>query len=163
MAYDVGLNEWSKIQAPMRRFLRSPSLAVARGKVVMVAAVEKRKLSVPRSVRVWELQEEGGGEGRGWVEVERMPAEFFQQFEEVEGGRGFECIGSGEFVAVTVKGSAEVLLFDVGRREWRWAPHCPFNVGGGGLRGLGYEPRLATPAVGLIDPATMVAVQGFGG
>nr|BBC44064.1 unusual floral organs protein [Lilium formosanum x Lilium longiflorum] len=162
LAYDVGGNAWYKIQAPMRRFLRSPSLAACGdGRVVLVAAVEKSKLSVPRSVRLWGLQTDGVT----WAEVERMPPEVYVQFEEAEGGGGFECVGSGELIAITTKQSRDVLLFDFYSKAWRWAPQCPFlhRVGGDGvLRGFGYEPRLATPALGLLDSSSL-AFQSFGG
>ncbi|KAK8971184.1 Protein UNUSUAL FLORAL ORGANS [Platanthera guangdongensis] len=153
LAYDVAGNVWSKIQAPMRRFLRSPSLAV-RGSsaVLIIAAVEKSKLSVPRSVRVWSLQPCA----KAWAEVERMPPEIYRQFSEAEGGRGFEAVGHGDILAVTIKGSTDVLLFDFGRKEWRWAPPFPFSsTTSGELRGFAYEPRLATPAVGLIDSSSL--------
>ncbi|KAK8921326.1 Protein UNUSUAL FLORAL ORGANS [Platanthera zijinensis] len=153
LAYDVAGNVWSKIQAPMRRFLRSPSLA-ARGSsaVLLIAAVEKSKLSVPRSVRVWSLQPCA----KAWAEVERMPPEIYRQFSEAEGGRGFEAVGHGDILGVTIKGSTDVILFDFGRKEWRWAPPFPFSSSTSGeLRGFAYEPRLATPAVGLIDSSSL--------
>ncbi|XP_038970991.1 protein ABERRANT PANICLE ORGANIZATION 1-like [Phoenix dactylifera] len=162
LAYDVASNAWCKIQPPMRRFLRSPSLAECGGRVLLVAAVEKSRLSVPRSVRLWSLQPCG----RAWAEVERMPQEVYVRFSEAEAGRGFECVGNAEFMAITIKGSTDVLLFDFYRKEWRWAPPCPFIRGaaaGGGLRGFAYEPRLATPAIGLLDSSSSMPFQGFNG
>ncbi|MQL74125.1 hypothetical protein Taro_006501 [Colocasia esculenta] len=154
LAYDVATDEWSKLQAPMKRFLRSPSLVEFDGKVVLVAAVEKSKLAVPRSVRLWGLQPGG----RAWAELERMPPQVHAQFVEAEGGRGFEGVGNGSLLAITIRGSNDVLLFDGNRRVWRWLPPCPFlQMGGGdvllrgGLRGFPFEPRLATPAVGLLQ------------
>lgn len=159
LSYDVAANDWSKIQAPMRRFLRSPSLALRGGSpasVLIIAAVEKSKLSVPRSVRIWSLQPSS----KAWAETERMPPEIYRQFSEAEGGRGFECAGHGDILAITIKGSTDVILFDFVSREWRWAPPCPFTGGGGGgegieMKGFAYEPRLATPAVGLIDSSSL--------
>ncbi|KAH0453572.1 hypothetical protein IEQ34_017896 [Dendrobium chrysotoxum] len=155
LSYDVASNDWSKIQAPMRRFLRSPSLALRGGSppsVLIIAAVEKSKLSVPRSVRVWSLQPCS----KAWTETERMPPEIYRQFSEAEGGRGFECVGHGDILAITIKGSTDIILFDFITKEWRWAPPCPFTSGSGGeLRGFAYEPRLATPAVGLIDSSSL--------
>ncbi|EHA8591360.1 Protein UNUSUAL FLORAL ORGANS [Cocos nucifera] len=161
LAYDVASNAWCKIQPPMRRFLRSPSLAECGGRVLLVAAVEKSRLSVPRSVRLWALQPCG----RAWAEVERMPQEVYVRFSEAEAGRGFECVGNAEFMAITIKGSTDVLLFDFYRKEWRWAPPCPFIRGaaGGALRGFAYEPRLATPAIGLLDSSSSMPFQGFNG
>ncbi|XP_058096297.1 protein UNUSUAL FLORAL ORGANS [Magnolia sinica] len=150
LAYDGSANEWWKIQAPMRRFLRSPSLLECRGKLVLVAAVEKNKLNVPKSVRMWGLQ----SCGRTWVEVERMPQELYEQFAEAEGGRGFECVGNGDFIVMTICGSDAVLLFDFYRKGWNWVPPCPFAPGPG-LRGFAYEPRLATPALGLLHPSSL--------
>nr|XP_009393262.2 PREDICTED: protein UNUSUAL FLORAL ORGANS [Musa acuminata subsp. malaccensis] len=168
MAYDVGTNAWEKIQPPMRRFLRSPSIVeCGGGRVVLVAAVEKSKLSVPRSVRMWALQPCG----RAWAEIDRMPHDVHAQFSEAEGGRGFECVGHGDFLAITIKGSNDVLLFDFYRKEWRWAPPCRFLHGGGsssssgcgGLRGFAYEPRLATPCMALLDSSSFIPFQGFSG
>ncbi|KAJ6327338.1 hypothetical protein OIU78_014254 [Salix suchowensis] len=48
LAYEIAANSWCKIQAPMRRFLRSPRLVESRGKLLLVAAVEKSKLNVPK-------------------------------------------------------------------------------------------------------------------
>ncbi|KAI3669100.1 hypothetical protein L6452_40323 [Arctium lappa] len=162
LGYDMGRNEWCKIQAPMRRFLRSPSLVDIRGKLVLIAAVEKSKLNVPRSLRMWRLQ----SCGTTWVEIERMPQQLYAQFAEVEGGRGFTCVGNGEFVVVMITGTAapeKALLFDFGRKRWVWIPPCPYVAGhgcggdvGGGveLNGFAYEPRLATPVTGLLDQLT---------
>ncbi|XP_023745499.1 protein UNUSUAL FLORAL ORGANS [Lactuca sativa] len=152
LGYDMSRNEWCKIQAPMRRFLRSPSLIESKGKLVLLAAVEKSKLNVPRSLRMWALQSCGAT----WVEIERMPQQLYAQFTELEGGRGFTCVGNGEFVVVMIMGTAaeKALLFDFGRKRWVWIPPCPYVSGGGGgieLNGFAYEPRLATPVTGLLD------------
>ncbi|KAJ0753525.1 putative F-box domain, galactose oxidase/kelch, beta-propeller, kelch-type beta propeller [Helianthus annuus] len=151
LSYDMGRNEWSKIQAPMRRFLRSPSLVESRGRLVLIAAVEKSKLNVPRSLRMWALQ----SCGTTWVEIERMPQQLYAQFAELEGGRGFTCVGNGEFVVVMITGTAaeKAVLFDFVRKRWVWVPRCPY-VGGGELNGFAYVPRLATPVTGLLDQLT---------
>ncbi|CAA7405526.1 unnamed protein product [Spirodela intermedia] len=162
LSYDIAGDVWKKLQAPMKRFLRSPSLVELAGGVAMVAAVEKRKLAVPRSVRVWGLKE------GGWAEVERMPAAVHEEFAAEERGRGFEAVGEGGTVAITIRGSGAVLVFELRRREWRWLPACPLLRngaacgGGGGLRGFAFEPRLATPALGLLQaaPPTPFPFQG---
>ncbi|KAL5977516.1 hypothetical protein ACLOJK_021863 [Asimina triloba] len=153
--YDPRTNEWQEIQAPMKRFLRSPSLVECRGRLLLVAAVAKSKLNVPKSVRLWALQ----ACRQTWTEVGRMPRELYEQFAAVEDGRGFDCVGSGDFVAFTIRGADEVLLFDFYRQYWNWVPPCPYMAGSSGGRGRGrgwrafaYEPRLATPALGLLDP-----------
>ncbi|KAK9067445.1 hypothetical protein SSX86_014774 [Deinandra increscens subsp. villosa] len=155
LAYDMNRNEWSKIQAPMRRFLRSPSLVETNGKLVLIAAVEKSKLNVPKSLRMWALQ----SCGTTWVEIERMPQQLYLQFAELEGGRGFSCVGNGSFVVVMITGTAgeKGLLFDFTRKRWVWVPRCPY-VGGGGeeLSGFGYVPRLATPVTGVLDQLTTI-------
>ncbi|KAJ0975924.1 hypothetical protein J5N97_017889 [Dioscorea zingiberensis] len=147
LSYDVAGNDWSKIQAPMRRFLRCPSLVEFSGRLVLVAAVEKSKLNVPRSLRLWLLQPCG----RAWAELDRMPSEVYRQFSEAEAGHGFECVGHGHFLAITIKATSDILLFDSRRKVWWWAPPCPFSRDRRGLRGFAYEPRLATPSVGLIE------------
>nr|ANS10153.1 unusual floral organs protein [Gerbera hybrid cultivar] len=154
LGYDMARNEWCKIQAPMRRFLRSPSLVESKGKLVLIAAVEKSKLNVPRSLRMWGLQ----SCGTTWVEIERMPQQLYAQFADLEGGRGFTCVGNGDFVVVMIVGMAtqKALLFDFGRKRWLWIPSCPYVAAGHGcgaveLNGFAYEPRLATPVTGLLD------------
>ncbi|KAK9133812.1 hypothetical protein Scep_013340 [Stephania cephalantha] len=173
LSYDVSSNQWLKIQAPMRRFLRSPSLVECRGRLVLVAAVEKSKLNVPRSMRLWGLQGNSGTANAAWVEVERMPQQLYEQFVEEERGSGFDCVGHGDFIVITVRGSSErILLFDFYRKVWHWVPQCPFvacgvgGVGGGGgdgngLHGLAFEPRLATPAMALLDQPPFT-FQSFG-
>ncbi|KAK3131030.1 hypothetical protein QOZ80_6BG0501140 [Eleusine coracana subsp. coracana] len=189
LVFDVATNAWTKVQPPMRRFLRSPALVELGGgrqsevRVGMVAAVEKSRLSVPRSVRVWALRSgapssSGGG---AWTEVARMPPDVHEQFAAAEGGRGFECAAHGDFVVLAPRAAAgpapeNVLIFDSRRDEWRWAPPCPYHhhhpyVGNGGAGGGGgagfrlfaYEPRLATPAIGLLDATAPMALHGMQG
>nr|QFR35806.1 aberrant panicle organization 1 protein [Garnotia stricta var. longiseta] len=176
LVFDVAANVWSKVQPPMRRFLRSPALVELGGgrereaRVALVSAVEKSRLSVPRSVRVWTLrggQGAAGGSGGGggaWTEVARMPPDVHVQFAAAEGGRGFECAAHGDFVVLAPRGAASpVLVFDSRHDEWRWAPPCPYPyvggiaVGGAGFRVFAYEPRLATPAIGLLDATAPAA------
>ncbi|KAF0904922.1 hypothetical protein E2562_038704 [Oryza meyeriana var. granulata] len=184
LVFDVAANVWSKVQPPMRRFLRSPALVELGGRregaarVALVSAVEKSRLSVPRSVRLWTLRGGGhGGPGGGaWTEVARMPPEVHAQFAAAEGGRGFECAAHGDYVVLAPRGPvaqapASALVFDSRRDEWRWAPPCPYVVahGGGGIVGgagflvFAYEPRLATPAIGLLDATAPVALHGMHG
>ncbi|XP_054800943.1 protein UNUSUAL FLORAL ORGANS [Prosopis cineraria] len=150
LCHDISSNTWSKIQAPMRRFLRSPSLIESKGKLLLVAAVEKSKLNIPRSLRVWVLQ----ACGTTWVETERMPQQLYVQFAEMEGGNGFDCVGHGEFIVIMIRGTDKVLLFDICRKRWQWIPPCPFvasSSGASALHGFAYEPRLAAPVTGLLD------------
>ncbi|KAJ9707870.1 hypothetical protein PVL29_000108 [Vitis rotundifolia] len=168
LAYDITANNWWKIQAPMRRFLRSPSLVESRGRLILVATVEKSKLNVPKSLRIWGLQ----ACGTTWVEIERMPQQLYLQFAEVEGSQGFDCVGHGEFIAIMIRGSDKALLFNIYGKTWQWIPPCPFLSGGGGsssssgegceLHGFAYEPRLATPVTTLLDQLTL-PFQPFNG
>ncbi|KAE8698874.1 Protein UNUSUAL FLORAL ORGANS [Hibiscus syriacus] len=152
LAYDMAANKWFKIQAPMRRFLRSPGLVESRGKLVLVAAVEKIKLNVPKSLRLWSLQDCG----TTWVEIDRMPLQLYMQFAQFEGGNGFDSVGHGEFIVIMIRGTDKGLLFDICRKRWQWIPACPYidcdnNGEDVELRGLAYEPRLATPVIGLLS------------
>ncbi|XP_034696886.1 protein UNUSUAL FLORAL ORGANS [Vitis riparia] len=168
LAYDIAANNWWKIQAPMRRFLRSPSLVESRGRLILVATVEKSKLNVPKSLRIWGLQ----ACGTTWVEIERMPQQLYLQFAEVEGSQGFDCVGHGEFIAIMIRGSDKALLFNIYGKTWQWIPPCPFLSGSGGsssssgesceLHGFAYEPRLATPVTTLLDQLTL-PFQPFNG
>nr|GLL29076.1 protein UNUSUAL FLORAL ORGANS [Ipomoea trifida] len=175
LSYDISSNTWCKIQAPMRRFLRSPNLVESGGRLIMVAAVEKSNLNVPRSLRLWGLQDCG----TTWAEIERMPQQLYAQFAEIENAQGFNCVGHGEFVVIMIKNSDKALLFDFGRKRWVWVPPCPFvhqdsTFGGGGygdqggagcgneLHGFAYEPRLAAPVTALLDQFTL-PFQSFTG
>ncbi|XP_050231035.1 protein UNUSUAL FLORAL ORGANS [Mercurialis annua] len=163
LAYDITANNWIKIQAPMRRFLRSPSLVESRGKLIMVAAVEKSKLNVPKSLRLWSLQPCGAT----WVEIERMPQQLYVQFSDLEGGRGFNCVGHGEFIAIMIRGSDKSLLFDICRKMWQWIPPCPYVMSSSGdddgeLHGFAYEPKLAVPVTALLHQLTL-PFQSFSG
>ncbi|CAN6177215.1 unnamed protein product [Urochloa humidicola] len=187
LVFDVAANVWSKVQPPMRRFLRSPALVELGGgrereaRVALVAAVEKSRLSVPRSVRVWTLRGGGGGGaaaaagggGGAWTEVARMPPDVHAQFAAAEGGRGFECAAHGDYVALAPRRppASPVLVFDSRHDEWRWAPPCPYPYAGGigpggggaGFRVFAFEPRLATPAIGLLDATAPAALHGMQG
>ncbi|WJX52786.1 hypothetical protein P8452_38857 [Trifolium repens] len=154
LAYDVVTNTWFKIQAPMRRFLRSPNLVECKGKLLLVAAVEKSKLNVPKSLRVWCLQSCGSV----WCETERMPQQLYVQFSEMENGNGFECVGNGEFIVIMIKGISDNkgLVYDIGKKKWQWIPTCPYvGYDGFELHGFAYEPRLATPVTALLDQLVM--------
>ncbi|GMI87866.1 UNUSUAL FLORAL ORGANS [Hibiscus trionum] len=152
LAYDMAANKWFNIQAPMRRFLRSPGLVESQGKLVLVAAVEKTKLNVPKSLRLWGLQDCG----TTWVEIERMPLQLYMQFAQLEGGNGFDSVGHGEFIVIMIRGTDKGLLFDICRKRWQWIPACPYlgcdnNGEDVELHGLAYEPRLATPVISLLS------------
>ncbi|KAL6561841.1 hypothetical protein OROGR_002848 [Orobanche gracilis] len=189
LSYDIAMNQWCKIQAPMRRFLRSPNLVAVgnknHSKLILVAAVEKSKLNVPKSLRLWTLQECG----TLWVEIERMPQQLYNQFAEIEGGLGFSCVANGEFVVILIKGSSaeKALMFDFSAKRWVWVPPCPTyrnnnnnnnnnnmssgcssgrgrrGGGGGGeegddddgLHGFAYEPRLSVPITALLEQLTL--------
>ncbi|XP_074347995.1 protein UNUSUAL FLORAL ORGANS [Apium graveolens] len=151
LTYDISSNLWCKIQAPMKRYLRSPNLVVINNKLVLVAAVEKSKLNVPKSLRLWALQSCGAA----WAEIDRMPLQLYAQFEAEENGRGFNCVGNGEYVAVVIRGSGKAVLFDMGMKRWQWIPACPYENGGGELHGFAYDPKLATPVTGLLDQLTV--------
>ncbi|OEL19348.1 Protein UNUSUAL FLORAL ORGANS [Dichanthelium oligosanthes] len=189
LVFAVAANVWSKVQPPMRRFLRSPALVELGGgrereaRVALVAAVEKSRLSVPRSVRVWTLRGGHGGAaaaaaggsatgGGAWSEVARMPPDVHAQFAAAEAGRGFECAAHGDFVVLAPRVPASpVLVFDSRHDEWRWAPPCPYpyvagigaGASGAGFRVFAYEPRLATPAIGLLDATAPAALHGMQG
>jgi hypothetical protein len=151
LVFDQVSNSWSKIQPPMRRFLRSPYLVELSSDegVGLVAAVEKNRLNVPRSVRIWSLLPCG----HSWVEISRMPVDAHERFyENCGGGNGmgaFECAGHGGLVAFLAGINSDVLLFDVPRRQWSWVPSCPYPHQGG-FKVFAYEPRVAAPAMGLL-------------
>lgn len=157
LSHDVSSNTWCKIQAPMRRFLRSPNLVESRGRLLLIAAVEKSKLNIPKSLRVWILQ----ACGTMWVETERMPQQLYLQFAELEDGKGFECVGHGEFIVIVIRGTDKALLFDICRKRWQWIPPCPYTASAA-LHGFAYQPRLATPVTALLDQLAL-PFQSFNG
>ncbi|KAB2601720.1 protein UNUSUAL FLORAL ORGANS-like [Pyrus ussuriensis x Pyrus communis] len=159
LAYDVAANNCWTIEAPMRRALRSPTLMESSGKLLLVSAVEKSKLNVPKSLRIWGLQ----ACGTTWVEMERMPQQLYVQFDDLENGNGYRCVGHGEFITIMILGSDKALLFDMSRKRWQWIPPCPYVHAGvdGDLHGFAYEPWLATPVTGLLDQLTTIPFQAF--
>ncbi|KAI3962752.1 hypothetical protein MKW92_005594 [Papaver armeniacum] len=140
--YDVGLNEWFEIEAPMRRHLRSPNLVECRGRLVLIAAVEKSKLKRSSSTSCTNNQQ------KKWLEAEKMPQNLYKQFSEAggDGDEGFDCVGNGNFIIITLPGSDNMLLFDFYQKAWQWIPPCPYSGGDGGLRGFAYEPQLLHPS-----------------
>lgn len=159
LVFDPMSNSWSKIQPPMRRFLRSPNLVEILANdggigIGLAAAVEKNRLNVPRSVRVWSLQLQPGG--HSWVEISRMPIDVHARFYENCMHGAFECAGHGGLIAFLAGGTnsnSDVVLLNVSRKEWRWAPSCPYPHQGG-MKVFAYEPRIATPAIGLLTIAS---------
>lgn len=144
LAYDTEQGVWSKIQAPMRRFLRTPNLVECRGRLVLVAAVEKNKLNVPKSIRIWGLQHSK----TGWVELERMPQSLYEEFMRVSGEKAFSCIGHGNLILITLSDSPDMLMYDFYEKVWRWSPRCPFlsaptsDASRHGFLAFPFDPRL---------------------
>jgi hypothetical protein len=97
LVFDVAANVWSKLQPPMRRFLRLPSLVELGGgrqseaRVRMVAAVEKSRLSVPAERARLDPARLAAAGGVDQGAVARMPPDVHEQFAATEGARGFEC------------------------------------------------------------------------
>ena len=119
-----GGGEWTKIEAPMRRFLRTPNLVECRGRLVLVAAVEKNKLNVPKSIRIWGLQQSR----TSWIELERMPQALYDDFMMVSRKKAFHCIGHGNLILITLPDSPEMIIYDFYEKVWRWAARCPFAL-----------------------------------
>ncbi|XP_024543816.1 protein UNUSUAL FLORAL ORGANS [Selaginella moellendorffii] len=143
LAYDVESGTWNKIQAPMRRFLRTPNLVECRGRLVMVAAVEKNRLNVPKSIRIWGLQHPKSV----WIELERMPQALYEEFMRISCERAFYCIGHGNYILLTIQECSEVLMYDFYEKLWRWLPRCPFlgeieHPAQGFMQGFAFSPRL---------------------
>ncbi|WCJ33306.1 Protein ABERRANT PANICLE ORGANIZATION 1 [Euphorbia peplus] len=151
MAYEMSSNVWVELKAPMKRYLRCPSLLESRGRLIVVADIKKIKLSVPKSFRIWRLE----SCGKDWFELDKMPQQLYDQFTEIEGGRGFSCVGHGEFIVVVIRGSDKGLVYDMCRKRWEWMPACPYVHGGDELHGFAYEPRLAVPVTALLDHFTI--------
>lgn len=144
LAYQIDEGAWSKIQAPMRRFLRTPNLVVCRDRLLLVAAVEKNKLNVPKSIRIWGLQTPNNV----WVELERMPQSLYDDFIRVSCDSAFTCIGHGDLILITIRESADQILeFNTLTKIWRWLPRCPYigNFERKGLQGFPLEARLDGP------------------
>nr|QPD99016.1 UNUSUAL FLORAL ORGANS [Thalictrum thalictroides] len=155
--FDVLTNQWSQMEPPMRRHILSPCLVECKGRLYLVAKVAKNKLKVPKSLRVWRLSTDGSK----WDNFVCLQQLDYDQFIAVENGKGFDCVGSGDFIAITVKGSDITLLYDLFQKTWDWIPPCPFlynaastsnGCGGGrGLHGFAYEPQPFTPVMDLFN------------
>lgn len=91
-----------------------------------------------------------------------MPQQLYNQFAEIEWGRGFNAVAHGNFVVILIKGSHRALLFDFSEKRWSWISPCPYTGGGGGgggggddLHGFAYEPRLVVPITALLEQLTL--------
>jgi hypothetical protein len=134
LEHDPGAGSWAHIQAPMRRFLRSPSLLECRGRLLLAAAVDKSKLNVPRSIRIWGLQ----ASRAAWAELERMPQPLYDDVVRLSRGAddnddddkpaAFQCTGHGNHILIILPGSPHMLLYHLYDKVWRWAPTCPFDT-----------------------------------
>jgi hypothetical protein len=171
LVFDVAANVWSKLQPLMRRFLRLPSLVELGGgrqseaRVRMVAAVEKSRQRA-RGACASGPCAAGGGGGRG-----RGPrcsgADAAGRARAVRRHRGCPWVRVHVLAprGPASPAPADVLVFDARSDEWRWAPPCPYPYArnGAGFRLLAYEPRLATPAIGLFDATAPMAFHGTPG
>ncbi len=77
IAYDIKTAEWMELQVPPPKFLFCSFLIERRGKLMFVGGVGTQRIC--EHVHIWQLSQ-GGGTQQQWVEVAKMPHEYFCQF-----------------------------------------------------------------------------------
>ncbi|KAH9304954.1 hypothetical protein KI387_009358, partial [Taxus chinensis] len=83
----------SKIHAPMRNFLRTPNNLVEWDRrLILVAAIEKSKLNVPKSIQMWGLKHSRNA----WMELEQTPHPLYPDFIRVSENEEVEVDGFGD-------------------------------------------------------------------
>ncbi|OAE33934.1 hypothetical protein AXG93_1952s1100 [Marchantia polymorpha subsp. ruderalis] len=126
MNVDAGL--WSKLEAPLPRFLVRPRLVERGGSLLLVGGVHKYwrqgwNSLKPQSVRIWELDQIN----MVWVEIGRMPEDVHSHFVATLGHetQDFKCAGLGQLMFFTSRCSwgFSLVMFNFLTREWTWIPY----------------------------------------
>ncbi|CAM6103291.1 unnamed protein product [Calypogeia fissa] len=132
MLVNVEEGVWSKLEAPLPRFLVRPRLVERNGSLLLVGGVHKYwkqgwNFLKPQSVRVWELDQTN----MVWVEIGRMPEEIHNKFVATlgDGIQDFKCAGLDNLMYFTSRCSSgfSVVLFNFLTNSWSWMPY-PENL-----------------------------------
>lgn len=90
------------------------------GKLYLIGGIGSNGIS--RSMKLWEL-----GEGRKWVEVERVPEMMCRKFMSVcyHNYEHVYCFWHKGMICICCYTWPEILYYRVSRRTWHWLPKCP--------------------------------------
>ncbi|XP_024361156.1 F-box/kelch-repeat protein At5g15710 isoform X1 [Physcomitrium patens] len=152
IAYDLKTATWDEVAVPPPEFLFCTFLIQRRNRLFLVGGAGTERIC--EHVHMWELKQVDG-EGKQWVEVEKMPHEYFQIFFKERTATDLKCSGHGDLVYFykdshtqfnLATGYLQVLVCDFSKKqtEWRWLPKCPLSMNflKFSIRGLFLDPTL---------------------
>lgn len=143
IAYDLKTATWNEVAVPPPEFLSCSFLIQRRNRLFLVGGIGPERTC--EHIYFWELKQVKG-EKKQWVEVEKMPHEYFQVFFKDKASSDLKCAGHGDLVYFYKDSHTQVLLCDFSktRTEWRWLPKCPLSMSflKFSTRGLFLDPTL---------------------
>ncbi|KAJ3695181.1 hypothetical protein LUZ60_000558 [Juncus effusus] len=93
-------------------------------RLILVGGIAKNdRPDIIKGIGIWELERKS--EGWNWREITKMPHKYFQGFGEFDDV--FASSGAEDLVYIQSYGSTLLLVFEMERREWRWAGKCPVS------------------------------------
>jgi hypothetical protein len=85
---------WTEVPAPPPKFLFCSFLIERRGNLMLVGGVGTQHIC--EHVYIWQLSLQGSTQQ--WVEVAKMPHEYFLQFSKERNASDLKCVGNVDFV-----------------------------------------------------------------
>jgi hypothetical protein len=107
IAYDIKTAEWMELQVPPPKFLFCSFLIECRGKLMFVGGVGTQRIC--EHVHIWQLSQ-GSGTQQQWVEVAKMPHEYFLQFFKERNASDLKCAGNADLVYFFKDSHTEVAI-----------------------------------------------------
>lgn len=144
IAYDMETATWNEVAVPPPEFLFCSFLIQRRNQLFLVGGVGTERIC--EHVHIWELKPTQGEKVVQWVEVEKMPHEYFRFFFKEKTASDLKCAGHGDLIYFYKDSHTKVLVCDFSKKqtEWRWLPKCPLSANflKFSIRGLFVEPML---------------------
>ncbi len=94
IGYDMNTAVWTEVPAPPPKFLICSFLIERRGNLMLVGGVGTQRIC--EHVYIWQLSLQGSTQQ--WVEVAKMPHEYFLQFSKERNASDLKCVGNVDFV-----------------------------------------------------------------
>ena len=116
IAYDLKTAIWTEVQVPPPEYLFCSFLIHRKDRLLLVGGVGSERIC--EHVHIWELKQ--GDEQLQWVEVEKMPQQYFQFFFKEKTASDLKCAGHGDLVYFFKDSHTQVVI--------NYTPLCCHNV-----------------------------------
>lgn len=95
IAYDMKSATWNEVAVPPPEFLFCSFLIQRRNQLFLVGGAGTERIC--EHVHIWELRQAEGAQ-KQWVEVEKMPDQYFRFFFKEKTASDLKCAGHGDLI-----------------------------------------------------------------